>query len=176
MQTYHYIFGTYGTWLHGDERGSIDRKGQTLRDKHLAPDPLLEAANRKRLKHSPITLDARQRGFIKKAIENDCKHRQREIRALNVRTNHVHAVIASDDASERVLQQIKAWATRSLRKADLLGDRPVWASGGFRQKCASPEAVPNAIRYVHSGQGPDLPTSTPDIPGVASRAIVRTWT
>jgi ATP-dependent DNA helicase RecG len=165
MPIYHYIFTTYGTWLHGDERGSINRKGKTHRQKHLQPDPLLEAANRRRLKYEPITLDDAQRQCVDAAIRSDCGLRDRDVRALNVRTTHVHAVIAAADSHERVLNDIKTWATRALRDAGLVGNRPVWASGGYQQACASPEAVGNAIDYVRHGQSPDLPKPLVHIPG-----------
>lgn len=32
-------WNTFGTWLHGDERGSVDRKGKTFREKFLDHDP-----------------------------------------------------------------------------------------------------------------------------------------
>ncbi|MCG3183747.1 MAG: hypothetical protein ICCCNLDF_01856 [Planctomycetes bacterium] len=151
-------WNTFGTWLHGDERGSVDRKGNTFREKFLGHDPLLEAANRRRMNHPPLILDARQRGCVRRAIESDCGKRGRQILALNVRTNHVHLVVAAHDSVDRVLHNVKAWSTRALRDAGLVDrNTPVWTSSGNKRVLDTPESVSAAIDYVLLEQGEDLP-------------------
>lgn len=151
-------FNTYGTWLHGDARGSVNRKGKFLRTKFLQPDPELEAANRRRMKHSTVLMDAKMRGCVRRAIEADCLRKQRKLLELNVRTNHVHVLIASVDPISKVLHSVKAAATRALREEGLIAkDQPVWGSGGDKRIIRSEEGIARVRKYIRDGQGGDLP-------------------
>lgn len=122
---------TYGTWLHGDERGSWDRKRNPKASEFVAPNIRLLALRRSQLKYEPLLINPAMRKVMREAIEQDCEFRKRHLYALNVRTNHVHAVIANAAPPEKLLHALKARATRQLRKAGLVEhDRPVWATGG----------------------------------------------
>src|SRR5258705_9147642 len=79
-------FRTYGTWLHGDERGSVNRKQNNYGTPRIAPNPRLQKAERKLLKHPPVTLDGYQRPVVEKAIREVCEHRGYKLLAINVRT------------------------------------------------------------------------------------------
>jgi REP element-mobilizing transposase RayT len=158
MPTYFLTFTTHGTWLHGDERGSTERRGKHKRGKTLPPDLLLEAANRRRMKHPPLTLDAGQRGCVRRAVEDDCDFRKRTIVALAVRTNHVHLVVEAMDPIESVLQNVKAWATRRLHEKELVqADRPIWTESGNKIVLRDVVAVTRAVDYVKNQQGEALP-------------------
>jgi REP element-mobilizing transposase RayT len=80
------------------------------------------------------------------------------LHAINVRTNHVHVVVAGRDAPERMMTAVKARATRSLREARLVADavKP-WARHGSTRWLWTPDAVEAACRYVVEGQGDVLP-------------------
>ncbi|MCZ7607258.1 MAG: transposase [Planctomycetota bacterium] len=143
----------YGTWLHGDERGSMDRKHG-----FVAPDFKLEEHRRSHLNHDPMKFDANMRKVIREAIEADCLYRQRHIEAINVRTNHVHVVVLTSEDPSLVVKNIKAWATRQLRKEGLVAaDRPVWTEGGSKRWLWNRDDVRAACMYVMDCQGDDLP-------------------
>ena len=78
---------------------------------------------------------------------------------MNVRTNHVHAVVSAPGVSpERVMNDFKAYATRSLRQRKLVGrDQKVWAYHGSMPRIWKPDQLARAIRYVNDAQGPELP-------------------
>src|SRR5439155_26763185 len=82
-------------------------------------------------KDSLINLDARQRKVVEKAIREVCKYRKYFLHAINVRTNHAHAVVTAMQKPEPVLDSFKSYATRALRKNELLS-RSVkpWARHG----------------------------------------------
>jgi REP element-mobilizing transposase RayT len=150
-----YTFSTYGTWLHGDERGSVDRKQQ---HKRLGPDPKLHRLRQDQLKYAPLKLDAAMRKVVREAIEDYCKFKGWDLQEINVRTNHVHCVILTDVDSGKVLNGIKARATRLLREAKLVHEsRPVWTEGGNRRMIKTEEDLTNAAHYVRERQGADLP-------------------
>jgi hypothetical protein len=111
---------TYGTWLHGDERGSMDRKNNVYGKSKIARNPRLQSSDAKQLKHPPVTLNARQRQVVEEAIREVCEHRPYVLRALNARTNHVHTVVTAMQDPEPVLDSFKAYATRKLRTTRVL--------------------------------------------------------
>src|SRR5262245_36731436 len=86
-------FRTFGSWLHGDDRGSIERsrnnRFKTIRRDVNVPlkDKMMSALNQ----HA-VNLSDGQRKLVSRAIEEVCKHRKYDLHALNVRSNHAHAV------------------------------------------------------------------------------------
>jgi hypothetical protein len=91
---YFITFRCYGTWLHGDPRGSVDRHHNAYGAPTIPATPALEHSERQQLRHPPIALDALQRQVVEAAVRGVCDHRHYVLRALNARTNHVHCVVA----------------------------------------------------------------------------------
>jgi len=110
-------FRCRGTWLHGDQRGSVDRAHNRYGSSRLKSDPGWERYNARKLKGEPGYLTAERRRSVEKAIRETCKIRGWLIYALNIRTNHVHIVVApSGHDPSRVLHALKANATRQMRE------------------------------------------------------------
>ena len=151
-------FRSYGTWLHGDERGSIDRFNNSYGGPYLPPNTAWLRHNRKQLKRPPFTLGARARRSVEKAVRETCSIRRWNFQAFNVRTNHVHIVVTANSKPAQVLNTFKANATRQLRN-DQLWQYPFspWADRGSKIKLWNERSVANAIDYVLHGQGNDLP-------------------
>jgi hypothetical protein len=105
---YFISFRTYGTWLHGDERGSIDRFHNRYRSPYLPPNPTWHRYNQQQLKAPPLILGAKQRRVIEDAIRETCRIRKWVLLAFNVRTNHVHTVVSADRDADLVLNAFKA--------------------------------------------------------------------
>jgi hypothetical protein len=57
-------FRTYGTWLHGDKCGSIDRFHNRYRSPYIPPNAKWHRYNQEQLKTEPPILGARQRKSI----------------------------------------------------------------------------------------------------------------
>src|SRR6059058_6029906 len=85
-------FRCYGTWLHGDERGSIDRLHNRYKSPYISPNERRRQYNVGKLKGEPVILDAARREAVEAAVRETCDSRNWLLRALNVRTNHVHVV------------------------------------------------------------------------------------
>ncbi len=69
----------------------------------------------------PVALTSEQREVVTRTIIEIVQHRRWLVHALNVRTNHIHAVIsAANTTPEKVMNDFKAWSTRRLREAHLL--------------------------------------------------------
>ena len=151
-------FRTYGTWLHGDSRGSIDRFNNVYGTPYILPNVRWLKYNEQQLKAPPLVLGARQRKIIEAAISETCNYRSWALLAFNIRTNHVHSVVAAPCKSEVVLNALKANATRMLRTDGFWEhDFSPWARKGSRRKLWNEKSVAQAIDYVLFGQGNDLP-------------------
>jgi hypothetical protein len=87
---YFISFRSYGTWLHGDNRGSIDRFHNRYRSPYIPANKKWLHYNEQRLKAKPLLLKAAHRKSIEAAIRETCKIRNWLLQAINVRTNHVH--------------------------------------------------------------------------------------
>jgi REP element-mobilizing transposase RayT len=148
-------FRSYGTWLHGEKRGSIDRRNY---NRYGTPDmpanEKLVADERAELKNAAILLNRAQRDIVQSAIREVCEHRAYALHAINVRTNHVHSVVSASCEPEHVMYSFKAYATRKLREENLLGrDVKPWARHGSTPYLWTEEEVQRAIDYVLNGQG-----------------------
>lgn len=146
---FHLTFHPYGTWLAGDPRG-WHRRGRERR--HSGSRRLL-AHGRRRLRHPVVTFDAAAREIVRAAIVETCAHRGWTIHALAVERAHVHVVLTARVAPERIVQQLKAWATRHLRRHGLLVGHPhPWAEHGSTRYLFEPDYFQYAIAYVLSGR------------------------
>ncbi len=148
---------TYGTWLHGDDRGSVDREHNTFDTPFVPASPGRRVARVDQLAAQVVTLTADQRRVVHETIDAHCAHRGWRLIEANVRTNHVHAVIAAPVEPEVIVNQCKGWCTRRLREAGLVGaDQPVWTEGGSKRYLWDDESLARARHYVRNEQGPDL--------------------
>ncbi len=68
-------FRTYGTWLHGDIRGSVDRFNNAYGAPQLDHDPARKGFERSLLSREPVILNAKMRGCVDAAIKETCKKR-----------------------------------------------------------------------------------------------------
>jgi len=141
----------YGTWLHGDERGSVDLENNVYSTPVLEPDESRNATANSRLINVPVRLDFRARETVREAIEECCRFREWRLHAINVRTTHVHVVVEPRllRAPESILVQLKAWSTRRLRELKLVRPKQrVWTSHGSTRYLWNENSVLSAIDYV----------------------------
>ena len=74
-----------------------------------------------------------QRQIVETAIQEVANFREWTIHALAVRSNHVHVVLAANDAANKVVADFKARATRRLRESGAAAtDGRVWADGASK--------------------------------------------
>jgi len=150
-------FRTYGTWLHGDKRGSIDRFHNHYRSPYLGPNDNWHKYNTQLLNAKPVLLNSMQRKSVEEAIRETCEIRRWSLHAVNVRTNHVHTVVTASRIPELVLNAFKANATRRLREDGLcVRAFSPWADKGSNRRLWNQQSLLRAIDYVLYGQGDDL--------------------
>jgi REP element-mobilizing transposase RayT len=146
---------TYGTWLHGEDRGSVDRRNyHRYGDPGMPPNKKLLTDEQDELRHGPVTLNPAQRAVVESAIREVCEHRRFELHAVNARSNHVHSVVGAACKPEHVMNGFKAYATRKMREGGLLSsDAKAWARHGSTPYLWTEEDLERAIDYVLNGQG-----------------------
>jgi hypothetical protein len=110
-------FRTYGTWLHGDERGSVDRAHNRYGDSLIPGNEHRRKHNRESMKRSPVRLNADKREAVEEGIRETCSMRKWTLWSLSVRSNHVHAVVTAFCHPDQVMNAFKANGTRKLREA-----------------------------------------------------------
>ena len=158
-QAYFISFRCYGTWLHGDERGSINLSHNTFGSPFLAPNSKLEAEKQQLLKTPPVKLDAVRRGAVEFAVRETCKIRNWALLAINIRTEHVHTVVVTGNRNpDSTMSAFKANATRKMSEAGAWrrGQKP-WSLHGSTRWLWTERSVACAIDYVLNGQGDELP-------------------
>lgn len=151
---YFLTWHTYGTWLHGDDAGSVDRDHNRFGTPRLGPDAMRFAKGRRALKDEPLVLSPIARMLADKVMRDHCILRGWALAALSVRSNHVHAVIESPTiAPEPIVKQLKEWATRKLRSHRIVGVcQPVWAEHGSTIYLFEPGSLEEKINYVKNMQ------------------------
>ena len=152
-------FRCYGTWLHGDDRGSVDRFNNKFNSSFLPANEKWRDFERQKLKHQPVALSAAMRIIVEAALRETCEWRGWHLLAVNVRTNHVHLVVKiGRSGSCAALNALKANATRKLRECSLwAAAQSPWAEKGSRRFLWNEKSIAAAIEYVIDGQGNALP-------------------
>ena len=159
-------FRTFGNWLHGDERGSMqrsrDRRFMTVK---LEPNVPLNDAMSTELRHAPVMFSAVQREIVEAAIRETCEFRSYGHRASNVRTNHAHAVISAAVKPEKIANDLKVNATRRLREAGEFDPSvKIWGRGASTRYLWKPAHVAAAVDYVLYSQGETSSGTVTDMP------------
>ena len=151
-------FTTYGTWLPGDERGSVsdlpDGRGGVVRHNHVGEpydggDPGRRADADAARKEPVVRLSAAQAAAVLAQLRETAAHRGWVLHAASVAANHVHALVEvfDDPAPGRVRNDLKAYASRPLNRS--AGRRRTWwTDRGSVRKKPTAGAVFAAVAYV----------------------------
>src|SRR5260370_9397921 len=109
------------------------------------------------LRLTPMRLNSPQRTTVESAIRETCTIRNWQLWTVNVRTNHVHAVVSSTKKPEAVLSALKANATRAMREAELwTSELSPWEFRGSKKYLWDEKQFADAIAYVECDQGEPL--------------------
>ena len=156
---YFISFRCYGTWLHGDERYSVDRYNNQYKSPMIAPNADRKNAMQFQTKRDPVELDMARRFAVETGVLETCKIRGWFLHCINVRTNHVHTVVAALKKPELVMNAFKANATRQMIEFDIWqrGLKP-WSRHGSTRYLWTEKSLASGIDYAINGQGDDLPS------------------
>ncbi len=151
---YFLTFTCYGTWLHGDERGSVDREHNVPGTPVIPPDAARHARERDNLAQLPYRLDEARRQVALHALCEIAQRKGWTLHAVHVRSNHVHLVVTADGPPERILNDFKIAVSRRLNQAfPTERDRTRWTRHGSTRYLWTEEAIAEKVHYVLEGQG-----------------------
>ena len=150
-------FRTYGTWLHGDSRGSVDSDHRAYGTNLLPPNRAWEREAARKLDGKPVTLNTAGRVVVERTVAEVCAAKEWTLHAVHARTNHVHVVASAPEPPERLLNTLKSWCTRRLRESDCpVGVKRIWSRHGSTQYLWNDQALREACRYAMESQGEAL--------------------
>ncbi|MCB1020585.1 MAG: hypothetical protein H6509_06285 [Bryobacterales bacterium] len=149
---YFLTFTCYGTRLHGDSRGSVDRKHNLVGARYLEEDPLRSATERGLMTADVASLDEPERAIVLEEIISSCSRQNWLLHAAHVRSTHVHVVLTTATKPEVVLGKVKSFASRALNKRFGKKQRR-WATHGSTVWLWDPRRLDRAVDYVVRGQG-----------------------
>ena len=113
----------------------------------------MEAAAKGQMPRAAVVLSDSLRQQVDGVIRECCSFHDWPVIALNVRTNHVHLVLACDEQPRRALSILKARVTRVCREERWVGmTGSLWGRGGSARVVWDEEGVEAAVRYVKYGQ------------------------
>jgi REP element-mobilizing transposase RayT len=149
--TYLITFSSYGARIHGDEAGSVDREHNLVGSRMLDANTGRSSSERHLMAESNYSLDEVRRSTVLAALCERCTSENRQLLAAHVRTNHVHIVVTAEARPEKLLTDLKAYASRCLNQIEPNCKR--WARHGSTRWLWTRESVTQAVKYVLEGQG-----------------------
>jgi hypothetical protein len=144
---YFITFGCYGSHLHGDASGSVNREHNVFGSRLVDEQPALAAVEREIMDQAPYLLDHDRRLIVLDAIRQVCIHRGWILKAAHIRTNHVHVIVQAAIRPERVMIDFKSYASRNLNALGL--DEPKrnrWARHGSTRYCGKMTTFEKRLR------------------------------
>jgi REP element-mobilizing transposase RayT len=145
----------YGSWLHGDARGSVDAEHNEPGTRYLDADDRCHAREKSLIGSSPSAFGPHEREVVDRTIREHCAIRAWMLLAINVRTLHAHVVVRCplEVTPERAMDQFKAWSTRRLRETGLVPlQGKVRTRHGSTRWINSPQSLQRAIRHARVEQ------------------------
>jgi len=113
---YHITFGTYGTRLHGDPRGTVDRKANKPGDPIIGAEPDWERMERSTLRFPSVLLDAGSRSFIDSVVPSLCDRGGWELHVCAAKPDHVHVLLTTSREAKPVRRWLKTWLSQALNE------------------------------------------------------------
>jgi REP element-mobilizing transposase RayT len=152
---YHITFTCYGNRLHGDASGTTSRRYFNSPGGERIPyKPGLVLTEREMMIQPPYELDTTRRKIVLDAIIGTCARRGWSLYAAHVRSTHVHVLVYSILKPERVMNDLKAFASKRLNESGLDDKcRKRWARHGSTMYKWTDAEVEAAFHYILRQQG-----------------------
>ena len=146
---YHITFGTYGTRLHGDSRGTVDRRMNRPGDPIIGSDASWWGQEHGRLRFPPVVLTREQMDYVEARVPEICTRGGWNHHTCAAGPDHVHGVLTSPSEGESVRKWLKRWLGETLSaKWPLSHGATWWAEGGSVRWVWTNAISTMSIRYV----------------------------
>jgi len=148
---FHITWGTYGTRLHGDPRGTVDRQHNELKTPVLGYDEHRWARERSLLKFHPVVFTRDQQILAESLVPNVCERGHWIFRTCAVGPDHIHVILTSEHDPETIRRLLKRWVGQDLsHHIPLPKDATFWAECGSIRWIDSQAYFDRALKYVNN--------------------------
>ncbi len=146
---YHITWGTYGTRLHGDPRGTVDRANNEHGEPIVGRDAERQKREKDFMKYPPICLTREQCIYGQDTIPGICERGHWTLHTCACAPDHVHVVLTSPFDPKTIRALLKRWLGQSLReKWEIPEDQTWWAEDGSIKWISNESYFGNAVDYV----------------------------
>jgi len=148
---YHITFGTYGTRLHGDPRGTVDRKHNKPGEPIIGKNTAWERYERNLLRFEPVILTSEQRHFIEQYLPDVCERGGWKLHLAAAQHDHVHCLISTPSEGKTVRRLMKRWLGQALSDHWPKPDPAArwWADGGSVKWIWEEDYFERAWHYIN---------------------------
>ncbi len=158
IKAYFITFTTYGTWLHGDSKTSVNRVFNKFEQVRRPTNLALQKHMKSSQKHSTFIMDASLRQLVLNSIIDTSTEMEWFIYALHVRSNHIHLLVKSTYTPEKTLTKLKSCASKSLNLYfknlnPIHQARPYWSRHGSTRYVFDHEPIFPVMKYIIDEQG-----------------------
>ncbi len=148
---YHIKFGTYGSRLHGDARGTVDRSMNKLDDPIIGRDTDWEKIERSLLRFPPVVPTSQQRQFAESITPSICDRGGWQLHTCAVQHDHVHTLLTTTADAKTVRRLLKRWLGQALSERwPLPADATWWAEGGSIKWIWDEQYFENVFPYIEN--------------------------
>jgi len=148
---YHITFGTYGTRLHGDTRGTVDRRHNTPGEPVLGRRDSWQRVEEARLRHPPVLLTLQQRLYAQRAIADVCERGGWQLHITACQSDHVHVLLSAEQDGAAVRRWLKTWLGLALSERwPPPRGRSWWAEGGSVKWLWDERSVERVFQYIEA--------------------------
>ena len=151
---YFLTWTAYGAWLHGREKGSVEKSGNLFGTPVLPPDPILEAIMLDRMIADPYELNEPRRNVVLDTLLEVAQYRRWNLIAAHIRSTHVHVVVQSMASPEKIMSDFKAYSSRRLsERLEENKDTKRWTQHGSTRYLWTEDQISEAVEYTLERQG-----------------------
>jgi hypothetical protein len=146
---YHITFGTYGTRLHGDARGTIDRRMNQYGDPIVGSDRSWWHQERARLKFPPVEMSPEKMRYAESVLPSICERGGWGYHVGAAGPDHVHSLLTAEADGDAVRMWFKRWLGEALSSQWRLPDGATWwAEGGSVKWVWTDDYLDDVFNYV----------------------------
>ena len=128
---YHITFGTYGTRLHGDPRGTVDRSHNRPGQALVGFDAIRWEREYENLKFDPIVLTPEEMSQAENVIPEICVRGGWRHHVSAARSNHVHVLLTGTADGNAIRKWLNRWLGEAMcAKWSLPTGASWWAESG----------------------------------------------
>jgi REP element-mobilizing transposase RayT len=147
--SYHLTFGTYGTRLHGDPRGTVDRSLNKPGDPIVGHCADWQRMELNKLKFPPRILTLEQQLHIQWSLPQICARGGWTYIECAGAPDHIHVVLSAEVEGDAIRKWLKRWLGESLTSRwPLRDDETWWAESGSIKWIWTAEYLGTVTQYV----------------------------